>query len=857
MDLGRHKPPEGCVTYAFGNPTVWGSQAATFVASSQATVWGIAESHLDRDRLGKLEAKAMKGRAVHGSPARKLHKARHLAHDDRSNHGGTLLLPMTGLGAYTLAGHRGSQGLAPALGIGDQWCSIEATAMPMVLFMAAYLDDSVGLNDCNATRLMQMVAFAAARRKLLVAAADWNMTPQQLAWTGILTEANLSIVVPSDVDATCTTGRLLDYYVVSTPLLSAIRAAHTIPAPWGTHAALCLTLQMDLTAIEYSALRKPRRSTSYYAGHVSDELWKTATQDAQRQLGDEGTTTTPLICKECGISDFVANSPGAWELTGSLARWSFAMESVLIRVNGVPQYSQGKYRGRGQFARVITKTVANMRHKDTLSPEAIALEQLGKLKAQTGFLKAQVKNIGGPVGNRDSSAAYFLDINSSSLDEDVLGEEWAHNMASMCTNARNMTAKELEVMADSLKGGMQRLASGLMVEAKASFKAWLAGALLRGAKAAHSFTRGEAVPPSVEMTGERPDMVAATPKQVVQVKGQRLEELWTRRKDSYPLSMAQVQWLVSKARTQEPEWMTPGQLDQGLATGKNGAGLGVDMLETELMKKSPKAARIELLEMMHQIQQFVVWPLQLYLNIVALLAKASGGERAVGLMCQMYRLMGRSTRDCILSWRKERAGFWDNAVQGSSSLKAALLRVVKAEVRAAKGLFTGAFFSDFQSFYDNMDWVDIIDWAQEMQYPLGPLALGVQLHVAPRMVRVNGAVSDVIIPANGALAGCWQATEFARVLLYGILERLHDDFMPDQLGQVVDDVVFGTTCATSKEFVSNMTTMGEAFIKKVKRLRLPFSKGKAKIVCSSMADARAIESALKARKLEVFQAAPG
>ena len=59
MDLRRHAAPDGCITYTFGNPTVWGNQAASFVAGSKATVWGAAEAHLDRERLGKLEAKPM------------------------------------------------------------------------------------------------------------------------------------------------------------------------------------------------------------------------------------------------------------------------------------------------------------------------------------------------------------------------------------------------------------------------------------------------------------------------------------------------------------------------------------------------------------------------------------------------------------------------------------------------------------------------------------------------------------------------------------------------------------------------------------------------------------------------------
>ena len=854
IDQARHCPPEGCITYAIGNPSVWGPKASKFIDSSGATAWGIVETHLNKECLGRLETRPPSGRLVIGTPAKDLHKARHHAYTKRSNHGGAMLLPQLKVGGYAMAGSKGSDGLAPCFGIGEQWCAMESKAMPLVLWMVVYMDDTIGAIGQNIIRLMQMVAYAAARRKLVVAGGDWNMTPQQLAYTGILTEANLSIVVPSDVDATCTSGRMLDYYVVSTSLLAMIKATHTVPAPWGTHAALCLTLMTDMTAIEYPCIRRPKKFLNYFSGHVSDKVWHEASMDAHTQLGEEGVNTTPFLSDECGITDLIVNSPGAVDLTGRYARWAFAMETILIDINKVPAKLQHKYRGRGQYARIEVKGIGNSRHKSTLSAEATALEELGKVKAQVTFLCAQVRNLGTPVGDNESSPAYFLEVKAGCLDKEVLGADWVDNLESMCSNIRAHDIPQLVDMITLVRKAMSKLASQLIAEARDSFKEWLAMALLHGAKAAHKATRDVAPPPTLSYDLGQ-GQVAATPTEIISVKKDKFQELWTRRKGEYPLSMGQIRALIMRARKQEPLWITDDNFEGGLTKGRNGAGLGIDMVETELMKKAPTPAKKELPSILHQVQHRVVWPLQVYLNIVALLAKAAGGERAVGLMCQLYRLMGRCTMDCILDWRKERAGFWDHAVQGSSSLKAALLRVVKAEVRVARGLCTGAFFSDFQSFYDNMGLTDILDWAQEVHYPIGPLALGIQLHVAPRMIRVNGVISDPIMPANGALAGCYQATEFARLLLYGIMDKLHADFLPDQLGQIVDDVVFGATRETSKELVTTMVDMARTFVKKVNILKLPFSRGKAKLVCSKMADARAIEAALRSQGYDIFQAA--
>ena len=80
------------------------------------------------------------------------------------------------------------------------------------------------------------------------------------------------------------------------------------------------------------------------------------------------------------------------------------------------------------------------------------------------------------------------------------------------------------------------------------------------------------------------------------------------------------------------------------------------------------------------------------MNLITMLGKATGGERVIALMGQLYRLMGRCMTDTILGWRKDQAKFWDNAIRGSSALQAALKRVVIAETQVGKGLLTAAFF---------------------------------------------------------------------------------------------------------------------------------------------------------------------
>ena len=103
--------------------------------------------------------------------------------------------------------------------------------------------------------------------------------------------------------------------------------------------------------------------------------------------------------------------------------------------------------------------------------------------------------------------------------------------------------------------------------------------------------------------------------------------------------------------------------------------------------------------------------------------KPKDGDRALGITATLYALYGAITQPALDDWSGARAGFWDTAVRGSSSLRAALLRVLLAEVNAGDGICGAYAFSDFRSFYDFMGWSETIACGRALAYPLEPLAL--------------------------------------------------------------------------------------------------------------------------------------
>ena len=62
------------------------------------------------------------------------------------------------------------------------------------------------------------------------------------------------------------------------------------------------------------------------------------------------------------------------------------------------------------------------------------------------------------------------------------------------------------------------------------------------------------------------------------------------------------------------------------------------------------------------------------------------GERPIGLTAMLYRLALRLRKALVSEWDDKRAGFWDDAVKGSSPLRAAILRSLRVEVSTLLGL---------------------------------------------------------------------------------------------------------------------------------------------------------------------------
>ena len=112
--------------------------------------------------------------------------------------------------------------------------------------------------------------------------------------------------------------------------------------------------------------------------------------------------------------------------------------------------------------------------------------------------------------------------------------------------------------------------------------------------------------------------------------------------------------------------------------------------------------------------------------IIALLPKdgaALGGERPIGLLPIIVRILDRLFYGELSAWCDSAHGFWDRAIANCSGPRSANHTILMMETVHIMGISAGILFIDPQKFYDSVDLVLLIKACNGLEYPWIPLLL--------------------------------------------------------------------------------------------------------------------------------------
>ena len=108
---------------------------------------------------------------------------------------------------------------------------------------------------------------------------------------------------------------------------------------------------------------------------------------------------------------------------------------------------------------------------------------------------------------------------------------------------------------------------------------------------------------------------------------------------------------------------------------------------------------------------------------------------------------------------------WAAAVRSSSALRAEVF-IFFDELHAHQGEQLVTLLLDIDKLHDSISFHKLLSAAIELDYPTHMLYLGIQMHMAPRIIKARDAYASALIADNGIIAGCTQSNIFARTLLF-------------------------------------------------------------------------------------------
>ena len=871
---------EGC-RLLYGNIDKYGPMAVNFCRSPCARSYqaiGLVEHHVATKGLRAVTDNFTKvGRRMFASPAIPTLRS------DEGTHGGALIAPSNHLCLAPMPVNKKNEVTSQ----GHDWICIPIRTKGVTfLYVVAYLTPSIGATGVNVVKLQELLNFLLKDGRPFVIAADWNMTPAELNgakdW---LTKLNAGILIPKDVVSTCNSGRLIDYVVVRNDFRDAVlRLEPEDNVPWRTHMSLRIIIAHSPRSILVRTLVKPSRLDKL--PDVAPPLeWAVAqSRAAAAPILNTGTRDHNLVV--FGRSALASFESDALTIGDEYRLWSAASELCLLSQKGISPENFKRYSGRGdQTAFRIGPLLPKAPFESTgfHGEEALFWATMSARVTQLFLLRKRAKgleqqrNILMYLKHSACPQIWEWAWNATELPEQIALYTWFYRLSGGCLAVDEVQRSLIaDSRARSVKAGRAHRAEIAMEVRK-----WTAASIAGGAAAAHKYIRKADITESPLPQGVLAGELVVQPIDILDAKLQFWNGFWQRGgplTDNIPALtplnsdgaegpadgdgsgcmvltgadklMSALKDLRTRSRWEVnlPTPITVEQVTDCLRHLKPDRGLGCDHWAPREMLQLPPEALEGLTRLLNNIEAKGVFPQQVLMNLICLLPKPTGGERPICLASLLYVVWSGIRSPIVRDWDARRAGHWDDAVRGSSALKAALKRRILDECAVLKRESTAGIYWDVEKFYDSINIVRLAELSQEFNFPIAVSSLDLQVHVAPRVVRWANFYSEATPIFSSILAGSKFSNSYARIALYRLLDAAHAQ-LPDQVRQYVDDlaqVQRGTSNQCYNKIVEGARLLYEGLTEEGLKVS-----PKSTIVCSSATLAFRVHSKLLSLGIEV------
>ena len=830
----ENTPPERAwLTLFYSNVTTWGTQAAgktnrceDFVAKEDSSVICFAEHHLDRRQFAPVRSRLRNLRR-----ASYVSFAKRLGLHESSTSGGQLILPLASLETSELDSDLLDHCLPREHAQAPRWTPMALrTKSVSILIITVYLKTAEGLSEGNRAILDQLLLVTQFFQGLVVILGDWQMTPQELSQFTLLERAGLAIVAPADVDATCNTGkrRIIDFCLVSIKLVPHLHLESELKVPWKPHIGLRLSFPARPRSLSAPALRVPRPLPQIpleEGKHVLDQSsWSNAGAVAELFIHKRSAATGLLGCNK----ELAAMIPEPqFKLSKDLCKAATHLEVYHLLQAKIPLSERSKYIGRGALPHASVRPLVDRQF--LMSRYSCSICDLWDMVLTLlGWILRFASS--GAQGQNASKAIVDLKSLEPRVPSSWLraaapnapAEAWCRFIRSMTMDqvkqaALGFTPDRISIWIDRADAQKSAALKQNKCRIRNRFRAWLRQDLNSGGSGAHKlvsektfqeqpsaatvqtsfdfwtklwaaddvFDASNAVVGTLTKwmpwTHQLKMFLGATSNQGMQQS--KLEQL----RESTLLSLQDV---MSDAAQANRQAFTVEDLLSAAKSYPDKKAMGIDFWRTAVFRVLPPEALQSLANVVDSSFKILQWPVQMLLNLMALIPKTAGGERPIAKTPLLYRLSNVWSMPVLREWGEANVAEFDYATRGRSALTSASLRAWSNEVASIAGQESLSVLWDLDKFYDSIDPQDVMCTAVDAAYPPSQLVMALSMHMAPRCLLLNGIASQIIFPNKSIIAGCSHSNFFARLPLQKPIRRMAAEAPQPKLkiATFVDDV---------------------------------------------------------------------
>ncbi len=711
------------------------------------------------------------------------------------------------------------------------------------------------------SQLAEVARLTENGRRPFVWLADWNVPPEALEEEPALAALGAVVVRPQGGSASCHQGggTLIDYAVASRAALPYISLALERRVPWSPHDGLRLSVLKAASGIKVRRCRRPAAWSTLLgtegSGPPRELPWVEAMAKAEADLGEVDLGAVASLESQRKLMEDVGALPQALSMGRRLMIWARASELQELAAKGIDAGTMAAKRVLGRAMPPKFSEAPLIAHRLT-GPQRLpggyseAARLWGTLRAVASRLKTAMQ--AGHLGRQDSCRVELIAIacgwrkGARRCWREV--EQGADDAAGRLAVARACEPRATVDTVEAAIGTFGRLEEEAVrigkAEANRRWHAWVARALANGGGAAHRWANAPNAP-TFDVTAPG----AFQPAQVVAHHTAQWSSTWMS-DDVQACARAvqaakEVRRRALAARGQaRPRTFSAEDILAAAKRFRRGTAIGTDGQEFTGIVGASEESRAELGDIASEAVRHLAWPVQVLLTVLKLLGKKQGGSRAIAVIASFARLLMNLLKEEVRDWDRAVGSTDDSALAGRRPLDETARRVLRTEVAGLTGKHVIMLLWDMAKFYDTLDPSVLAELAMTAGFPLDQLALGLSLHRAPRLLRIDGCDGEVVSSSGrSVLAGCTLSTSFARAYIRPLREEVGST--PQcRLSQHVDDLTQVITAPSRQLAVARAVRHGRALAEAAARLRLTIA-DKSRVVASAPSAARDVATALR------------